>query len=369
MANLCRSFAPFLLLLTASHAFTALSPSPKLKILPWAVIPPQPYSHVSMRQQQPKSTAATLLYSSSGDEAAAAATKLEKKIAGRKKRVEIGYKIVASAYAIMTGIGLFKYRSAQGLYIAAGPWMASSVAFHLIGSGSNDRLKSGACKRLNLGLAFFGFVGLLAKDIITTAKPLWIFACLVAMVNSIKGYGYGLKGWDLKMMDGNSGAARDIVEGTLSSIAATFELPRGFSGVFSRSAGYAALAVTFGAMKFNNLYKIVSHLLSTGPPNPYVWMPLYFQYKKLLLLTISAFTLKEAVDQKDDWPKGWGGAPVGLGFATSVATGGMAAHYITQGSLYLGGWITFLAIFSAVDGVNRWTSINLPLEVGKRRVK
>jgi len=279
-------------------------------------------------------TTATLLRSSSGssdssgDETTAAAspTKMETKIAGRKKRVEVGYKIVASAYALVTCIALVKYRTAPipASYIAAGPWMASSVAFHLVGSGTNDRLTSGACKRLNLALASFGFVGLLAKDIVTTGQPVWIIACLVAMVNSIKGYGYGLKGWDLKMMDGNSGAVGDIVGGTLSSIAAVFNLPGGASGVFSRSAGYAALAITFGAMKFARLYKIAAHVFSAGPSSKFVLTPLAFQYKKLLLLTVAAFTLKEAVDQNDEWPKGWGGAPIGLGFATSVATGTMA---------------------------------------------
>jgi len=341
----------------------------------------QPYFHtVVLRQHQHQPSTATvspttILRSSSSENSDTSGgggdeKKIEKKIAARKKRVEIGYQTVALAYALVTCISFIKYQFFQkipipyNLFITAGPFMASSVAFHLVGSGSNDQLKSDACKRLNLALASFGFIGLMAKDVITTAQPLWIFACLVAMVNSIKGYGYGLKGWDLKMMDGNAGAVKDILGGTLSSVKAVFALP----AIFSRSAGYAAMTITFAAMKSNILYTLISGVVSgsIGPND----MNLAFGYKKLLLLTMAAFTLKEAVDQDDtESPKGWGAAPVGLGLATSVATGAMAAKSIWSGSLYLGGWIACLAVFSAVDGINRWTALNLPIKVAKTRAK
>jgi len=296
--------------------------------------------------------------SSNDDEAinnsddSAAKAKLEKKIAGRKKRVDAGYKLSASAYALVTCIALTKYRSIPipALFLSSGPFMASSIAFHLIGSGPNDCLQSGASKRLNLALASFGFIGLLSKDIITTAKPLWIFGCLVAMINSIKGYGYGLKGWDLKMMEGNSAALGDIAGGIKSSLAAVVDLP---SGVYTRSAGYAALAITFHAMALVKLYKIVAYVVEykQNIMRFQVLYPLLFRFKKLLLLSVAAFTLKEAVDQKDVGPKGWGATPFGLGVSTSVVTGIIAAHCITQGSIYLGGWLAFLALFSAFDGL------------------
>jgi len=339
----------------------------------------QQYSHTGVLWKQqlgPSATtvsSTTLLRSSSSenDEASSDETKLQKKIAARKKRVEIGYQASALALASMTCIGFVKYRFYQPipipfmLYIISGPWMASSVAFHLVGSGSNDRLKTDSCKRLNLALASFGFIGLLAKDVITTAQPLWIFACLVAMINSIKGYGYGLKGWDLKMMDGNAGAVKDILGGSLTSLQSVFSLP----AIFSRSTGYAALAVTFGAMKCATMYKLISHIVAAGPMNKMVWISLAFQWKKLLLLTVAALTLKEAVDQNEtESPKGWGAAPVGLGLATAVATGFTAAYSIQQGSVYLGGWIALLAVFSTVDGINRWTALNLPIKVAKTRV-
>eukprot|EP00588_Corethron_pennatum_P004277 CAMPEP_0194283352 /NCGR_PEP_ID=MMETSP0169-20130528/25176_1 /TAXON_ID=218684 /ORGANISM="Corethron pennatum, Strain L29A3" /LENGTH=399 /DNA_ID=CAMNT_0039028927 /DNA_START=62 /DNA_END=1261 /DNA_ORIENTATION=+ len=340
----------------------------------------QQYSHTNVlwKQQLGPSIATvsstTLLRSSSfeNDETSSDETKLQKKIAARKKRVEIGYQASALAFALVTCIAFVKFRFYQPLpiplmlYMVAGSWMASSVAFHLVGSGSNDRLKTDSCKRLNLALASFGFIGLLAKDIIaTTAQPLWIFACLVAMINSIKGYGYGLKGWDLKMMDGNAGAVKDIFGGSLTSLQSIFSLP----AIFSRSTGYAALAVTFIAMKCVIMYKLISHIVAAGPMNKMVLLTLAFQCKKLLLLIVAALTLKEAVDQNEtESPKGWGAAPVGLGLATAAATGFMAAHSITLGSVYLGGWIALLAVFSTVDGINRWTALNLPIKVAKTRV-
>jgi len=325
-------------------------------------------------QQYSYSGVTSMLYSESEtssetiDDSGGGETKLQKKIAARKKRVDIGYQTAALAYALVACVSFVKYRFYEPipipsmLSITAGPWMASSVARHLVGSGSDDSLNTGASKRLNLALASFGFIGLLSKDIVTTARPLWIFACLITMINSIKGYGYGLKGWDLKMMDGNAGAAKDILGGAVASLRSVFALP----AIFSRSAGYAAMVVTFGAMKCATMYKLILHMVAVadgGPMNKMVLLPLAFQCKKLLLLTVAALTLKDAVDAMS--PKGWGAAPVGLGLATAVATGAIAAQSIAQGSLNLGRWIAFLAVFSAVDGVNRWTSINFPLKVTK----
>jgi len=370
----------------AFQAMTSLPPPLKPASMVVPVVPSsshqqrQQYSHTAVLRQyqhQPSTatvSSTTLLRSSSSESNDTSGggddeKKIEKKIAARKKRVEIGYQTAALAYALVTCVSFVKFQFFQrvplpiNLFITAGPFMASSVAFHLVGSGSNDQLKSDACKRLILALASFGFIGLMAKDIVTTAQPLWIFACLVAMVNSIKGYGYGLKGWDLKMMDGNAGAVKDILGGTLASVKAVFTLP----AIFSRSAGYAAMTITFAAMKSAILYKYIS---GSAESNKMVWCNLAFGYKKLLLLTMAAFTLKEAVDQDEtESPKGWGAAPVGLGLATSVATGAMAAQSIASGNLYLGGWIACLAVFSAVDGINRWTALNLPIKVAKTRAK
>ena len=350
------SLAFFLLHMAATaDAFQAItqSSSSSSTTLPLSqqrrLMPTIHYSHavVPLWQQQRQTNPASAIFSptllcssSSGSESsdtpAEAETKLQKKIAARKQRVEIGYKIVALAYALVSCISFVKYRFIEPcpiplmLYITAGPWMASSVAFHLIGSGKNDVLKSGASKRLNLALAMFGFIGLLAKGIITTAQPLWIFACLLATINSIKGYGYGLKGWDLKMTEGNGGAFQDIVGGGLDSLRSLFALP----SLFSRSAGYAAMTVTFGAMKVAAVYKIIMHAYTGGfPMNKMVWIPLAFQYKKMLLLTTAAFTLKETVDLES--PKGWGAASVGLGLATAVATGAMAGKESTDTILYI----------------------------------
>lgn len=357
------------------------APATFLSVLPSSIQQQrQKYSDTGIlwkRQLDPRTasvSSTTTLRSSSSEsgETSSGETKVQKKIAARKKRVEIGYQTSALCFASIAFIGFVKYRFVQPapipfmLHIIAGPWMASSVAFSLSGSGSNDRLKTGSCKRLNLALASYGLIGLLAKDCITTAQPLWIFGCLVAMINSIKGYGYGLKGWDLKMMEGNAAAVEDILGGALTSLKSVFALP----AVFSRSTGYAALAVTFGAMKCATMYKLVSHIAAAGPMNQRVWLPLAFQCKKLLLLTVAALTLKDAVDQNETGsPKGWGPVPVGFGLATAAATGATAAHAITQGSLYLGGWIAVLAVFSAVDGINRWTAINLPIKVAKKSSK
>ena len=93
---------------------------------------------------------------------------------------------------------------------------------------------------------------------------------------------YVLKGWDLKMMEGNATAVNDIVRGTVVSLQSVLAVP----AIFSCSAGYAVLEIMFGAMKYHNMYHLNSHVASAGPLNKFVWTSLAFQCLLLLCLMV-----------------------------------------------------------------------------------
>jgi len=272
--------------------------------------------------------------------------KMEKKIAGRKKRVTMGHKFVALSYAVITCISLIKYRKVPvaASFIAAGPLMASVTAWNLVVLPSSSNIDHS--KRLNLALLCFGILGLIGKDIITTAPWLWIVTCLVAVINSTKGYGYGLKGWELKRKEGKSNIAlllEDIL-GEMKSFVSTI------TNVKSSSVYYAT--ITFAIMKLTIFYNIVQQLLllvSSSSWNYPLFCANIFRFKKLHLLTVAAFTImKEGSSSSNNSSKNLLlPLKLGLGFSTSA----IAALCITQKNKSMAVWMTFLALFSIVDAI------------------
>jgi len=56
-------------------------------------------------------------------------------------------------------------------------------------------------------------------------------------------------------------------------------------------------------------------------------------------------------------------------FFVLFCTNLILAHFIAQGNLYLGGWIAFLAVFTAADGIKRWTALSHPIKVSKTYIE
>lgn len=206
---------------------------------------------------------------------------MEEKIAGRKKRVKTVYKIVAAETGLFSAVILVKSRNP---FYSVGPLLASTVSYILLGAAVHDRLASDTYKRLNLTLFAYGLVALPA-GILMKFPPIWTISCLIAMINSVKGYGYGLKGWEL----GPACAKEDLLNGIKSNLKTIIKLPN------LKSAGYLAGTVTLSTLVVTKIMEIVK-IIQTGGGS-YMLGQRIFRLSMFMILNVIMFTLKDAADR------------------------------------------------------------------------
>ena len=110
------------------------------------------------------------------------------KIEKRKKRVIVGYQVTALLYLVtlLTTITTRKIRLDLLVF--------STMAYILKGAASHDRLTSDTYKRMNLQLGLYGMFVLSTHS--SSSSFLLILSSFLACINSIKGYGYGILGWN-----------------------------------------------------------------------------------------------------------------------------------------------------------------------------
>lgn len=202
-------------------------------------------------------------------------------IEGRKNRVVMGYKAMVAGYGAMASI---IYALSRQPFYSAGPLLVSGVSYIMIGAADNSRLSSDTYKRLNLSLLEYGIVGILA-GICMQLSPLWALTCLVAIINSIKGYGYGVKGWEL----GAGDVMKDIVDGSKSNLKVLMKVPN------VKSAGYILATITVTILQFKNIFDIINVIKNNG--TTYLLGSRLFRLAKLIMLTNVIFTLKDAADR------------------------------------------------------------------------
>lgn len=225
--------------------------------------------------------------------------KMEKKIKGRKQRVLIGYRITALSYLTASGLALKK----SGLtpfscYTVAGPILAAGMAYILsiAAQKSNDkdhtlpRLASPTYKRLNIVLGKYGAIGLILAALVPqTSSPFWVgwtILSFITMVNSIKGYGYGLKGWKL---EGNTiSLFKEDVLGLTKGAAKTI-----FGAVQTnlQSTAYLASTLTVGTLMMMKLVDLVTCVVAQD--SNVVIASRLSRFAKLYLLTGASFTLTD----------------------------------------------------------------------------
>lgn len=257
--------------------------------------------------------------------------KLAKKIVGRKMRVITGYKISSFSYLLL-GLTIIAKNKLFNFYYGMGPIIVSTVGWILSDAATNNRLSSDTYKRLNLFLimsTLFSCIG----NILMGGFALERFMTFITIVNSIKGYGYGLKGWEL-----SGGCAKeDLLNGMKQSLQICTKAPN-----FS-SAGYLAMFSCVGALFAQNFKALVSLILSNS--KSFMIGTRMYRLSKILMLGAICFTLKDAADR---------GRLEGTTFIT--------LNYLTSAtflamSLYLGNikasWIGFIsACFSAFSLFN-----------------
>mmetsp|Transcript_4367 Transcript_4367/g.6355 ORF Transcript_4367/g.6355 Transcript_4367/m.6355 type:complete len:388 (-) Transcript_4367:136-1299(-) len=213
--------------------------------------------------------------------------KMAKKIVGRKMRVQNGYKIIAIGYALNV---LFSVSWVIAFHVAASMTLPAGIAYILNGAAKNDRLSSDTYKRLNLALGFYGFFGFFAKSAFKQRmiSILWGLTSVVTMINCIKGYGYGLKGWALS---DKVNPISELADGTKSYFATLVKPIKDW-----KAFGYLVATLLFGYMKLLALSDVITDVFSGSSGLQFAGRNI-IQYIRLMLLSTLTFTLKDAADR------------------------------------------------------------------------
>mmetsp|Transcript_18285 Transcript_18285/g.25765 ORF Transcript_18285/g.25765 Transcript_18285/m.25765 type:complete len:348 (+) Transcript_18285:26-1069(+) len=267
---------------------------------------------------------------------------MAKKVKGRKARVVNGYKIASISFLGLTMV-MMKMAGIRvsAPYYSVTAALPSGLAYILSGAAYNNRLSSDTYKRLNVFLGKFSFINLVAAAFATEMRnPIWVVPCLIAMVNSIKGYGYGVLGYD-KL--GKDSPIQDLRSMTNASIKQMFGLAKNF-----KSAAYQAASITTATMKMAKLVEIVKLITECGDNfDRNVIATRLVRYSKLMLITIISLTLKDAADRD----RLEGTTFIELNFMNSVAFASMAAYLSQEAITPLGCAAGFFSLFSAYNGI------------------
>jgi hypothetical protein len=221
---------------------------------------------------------------------------LEKKVEGRKKRLLAGYDLSATVFLAASLLHLFKrgFHSWSLYYIfGGGTFTVATTLYILKGAASHDRLNSDTYKRLNLSVISYSLLQLLmpVTSFGISEKLFFKGPALLALVNGMKGYGYGVLGWDKSK--GNSAIMTDIKEGVLSTI-------QGMTKIKTKSIGYWIGTVLLGIMSAFKAKELLALLLFPNPETPTTPIMLLSRisrFARLGLLTSVMYTLKDASDR------------------------------------------------------------------------
>ncbi len=208
--------------------------------------------------------------------------KLAKKVAGRKKRVIIGYKITSLSYLLL---GLIITVKSRILYYSGGPTIIAVLSYILTDAATHNRLSSDTYKRLNLALGSSILISSLGSVLMRSFSAEVVIS-FIGFVNTVKGYGYGLKSWEL---NNNACAIDDIMKGIKSSIGTMTKIPNW------NSAFYLISTLVISSMTTLKIVEIIQLVLSNSK-GFHIGTRLY-RLAKLMLMSVVCFTLKDAADR------------------------------------------------------------------------
>lgn len=258
---------------------------------------------------------------------------ITQKIEGRKKRVILGYKISSVMYAIF---GMFIFRLSKKPFYASGPLLASGLSYILIGATENNRLASDTYKKVNIVMAKYGLFGL-ASGMLMSLSPAWNISCVITMINSTKGYGYGLKGWELK----EASAKDDIVsmmKETVTNMTKADSL---------KSKSYLMASIVMHLVTVRKFLEIVNLIVSKSNGN--MIGTSIFRFTKYMLFTLLMTLLKSASDRN----RLEGTTFIQMNMIAAVGFASWVAYLVTEyGKLtQFGALMAACSIFTGTNGI------------------
>lgn len=222
-----------------------------------------------------------LMLSSSGEEFCV--------IQGRKKRVVLGYRAMTALY-----IAVLLYSASKSiapntlLAITSYVAMPAGLSYILISAAKYDRLGSDTYKRINLSLLEYATLGLGVITLSGGGNPILKVAYIITLINTIKGYAYGVLGLD-KKSDSDT-LLQDFAKGIESTIKGTFSDPKNM-----KSLGYLVALLMVASMKLLKLKEIIIAARSAVAAKD-IAMSLA-RFNRLSLLALMIYTLKDAADR------------------------------------------------------------------------
>lgn len=227
------------------------------------------------------SSVGPLMLSSSGEEFCV--------LQGRKKRVVLGYRAMTALYIAVFLYSAFKSIAPNTLlsitsYVA----MPAGLSYILISAAKYDRLGSDTYKRLNLSLLEYASIGLGVMSLSGGGNPILKVAYILTIINTIKGYSYGVLGLDKK--SGSDTLPQDFAKGITSTVKGTFSDPKNL-----KSLGYLISFLMVASMKLLKLKEIIDAARSAVASKD-IAMSLA-RFNRLSLLALMIYTLKDASDR------------------------------------------------------------------------
>ena len=226
------------------------------------------------------SSVGPLMLSSSGEDFC--------KIQGRKKRVILGYKAMTALY-----IAVFLYSASKSvaantlLAITSYVAMPAGLSYIMISAAKHDRLGSDTYKRINLSLLEYAVLGLSVIKLSGGGNPILKVAYIITLINTIKGYAYGVLGLDKK--SGSDTMVQDFIKGIKSTIKGICSDPKNM-----KSFGYWSATLMVASMKLFKLKDIILAVQSSAASKD-IAMSLA-RFNRLSLLALMIYTLKDAAD-------------------------------------------------------------------------
>ena len=214
----------------------------------------------------------------------------------------------------------------------------------MISAAKHDRLGSDTYKRLNLALLEYGLLGLLVIAIVGSRQPnpTLALALLLSVINSTKGYAYGVLGWDKQ--NSETTLLKDVTNGIVASMKGFLLIPKNI-----KSAGYLGATGMITALKLLKLSEIVKLLQANSSPSVGL-ATLVAQLNRLAFFQIMLYTLKDAADRD----RLGGTTFIQMNYLCSLAMGVQCAFFTGGVSTPLGALSAFFAAFCAFNGITSY---------------